>query len=131
MTKRPPASRIKTSLADNTFGWICVVLGLIAAIILDKHSPPHRWHAAIMWTTLALFGLLIWGREKRNLFLFWIFWSACALFHIFAMWVIFSQLLPRLILGTLYVVPFAFVESLFLFIVFLKLERRVTHHASG
>ena len=44
--------------------------------------------------------------------------------------VIFGQLLPRLILGTLYVVPLAFIESLFLFVVFLKLERKVTHHPS-
>jgi len=35
--------------------------------------------------------------------------------------VIFGQLLPRLILGTLYVIPLAFVEWLFLFIAFLLL----------
>jgi hypothetical protein len=45
--------------------------------------------------------------------------------------VIFGQLLPRLILGTLYVVPLAFFESLFLFVAFLGLERKVTQHKSG
>ena len=39
------------------------------------------------------------------------------------MWLIFGELLPRLILGTLYVVPIAFVESIFLVGVFSKLER--------
>ena len=107
-----------------------MVLGLIAAIVLDKNSPPHKWHAAIMWTIVALFGLLIWGREKRNLWLFWSFWAACVLLHTLAMWGIFGQLLPRLVLGTLYVVPLAFIESLFLFVVFLKLERKITHHPS-
>jgi hypothetical protein len=48
------------------------------------------------------------------------------------MWVIFGHLLPRLILGTLYVVPLAFVESLSRFIVFVRLERKFAQqHASG
>jgi hypothetical protein len=121
----------KTSLSDDAAGWITVALGLIAAIILDKGSPPHKWHAAIMWTVVALFGVLIWGRQKRNSWIFWFFWAACLLLHVFVMWVIFGQLLPRLILGTLYVVPLAFAESLFLFVLFLRLERKVARHTSG
>ncbi len=121
----------KNSLSDDALGWVGIALGLIAAVILDKGAPPHKWHAAIMWTFLALFGVLIWGRQKRNSRLFWLFWSACFVFHAIAMWVIFGQLLPRLILGTLYVVPFAFVESLLLFVLFLRLERRVVRHKTG
>ena len=41
-------------MSDDAVGWIGIALGLIAAIILDKGSPPHKWHAAIMWTFLAL-----------------------------------------------------------------------------
>jgi len=112
-------------------GWVGIALGLIAAIILDKGSAPHKWHAAIMWTFVAFFSVLIWGRQKRNSWLFWVFWAACLVFHVIAMWVIFGQLLPRLILGTLYVVPLAFLESLFLFLGFLRLERKVAQHTSG
>ncbi|MGB6676775.1 MAG: hypothetical protein WBE44_08800 [Terriglobales bacterium] len=118
-------------MSDDAVGWIGIALGLIAAIILDKGSPPHKWHAAIMWTFLALFGVLIWGRQERNSRMFWFFWAACLLLHVFVMWVIFGQLLPRLILGTLYVVPLAFAESLFLFVLFLRLERKVARHTSG
>lgn len=121
----------KTSLSDDALGWIGIALGLIVAIILDKGSPPHKWHAAIMWTFVALFGVLVWGRQKRNSWIFWYFWGACLLIHVFVMWVIFGQLLPRLILGTLYVVPLAFAESLFLFVLFLRLERKVARHTSG
>jgi hypothetical protein len=39
------------------------------------------------------------------------------------MWLIFGQLLPRLILGTLCVVPIAFIEATFLVGMFAKLER--------
>jgi hypothetical protein len=125
MRKLHRSSKKRTSLTDDALGRIGIPLVLIAAIILDKGSPPHKWHAAIMWTFLAFFGVLIFGRKKRNSWLFWIFWAAFLILHTVAMWVIFGQLLPRLILGTLYVVPFAFVESLFLLIVILKLERKV------
>jgi hypothetical protein len=121
----------KNSLSDDAMGWVGIALVLIAAIILDKGSAPHKWHAAIMWTFVAFFGVLIWGRQKRNSWLFWVFWAACLVLQVLAMWVIFGQLLPRLILGTLYVVPLAFFESLFLFVAFLRLERKVAQHTSG
>jgi hypothetical protein len=123
MTERLPASKKRRSLSDDTFGWLGIALVLIAAIILDKGSPPHKWHAAIMWTFVALFGLLVFGRNKRGSWLFWVFWATCLALHVVAMWVIFDQLLPRLILGTLYVVPLGFIESLLLLAIFPKLER--------
>jgi len=79
-----------------------------------------------MWTFVALFGVLVFGRKKRNSWSFWVFWAACLVLQVIAMWVIFSQLFPRLILGTLYVVPIAVVESLLFLAVFSKLERKVT-----
>jgi len=108
---------------DDIFGWIGLALVLAAAIILDRGGAPHKWHAAVMWTFCALFGVLIFGRKWRGSWLFWIFWVTCLTGHAFAMWLIFGELLPRLILGTLYVVPIAFVESIFLVGVFSKLER--------
>lgn len=109
--------------SDDILGWIGIAVGLAAAFILDKGSAPHKWHAAIMWTFCALFGLLIFGRKKRGSLLFWIFWAACLVLQAFTMWLIFGLLLPRLILGTLYVVPLAFVEAIFLIGIFSKLER--------
>jgi hypothetical protein len=123
MNQRPPASRRRTSLSDDAFGWISLTLVLIAAIILDKGSQPHKWHAAIMWTFVALFGVLVFGRNKRTSRLLWGFWVTCLCLHIVAMWAIFGQLMPGLILGTLYVVPVAFIESLLLVALFHKLQR--------
>lgn len=110
-------------VSDDILGWVGIALGLIAIIILDKRSPPHKWHAAVMWTFVTLFGLLIFGRRKRGSGQFWIFWVACLTLHVFAMWLLFGQLLPRLILGMLYVVPIALMESIFLFGIFSRLER--------
>lgn len=113
----------RITFSDNILAWIGVPIVLIAAIILDKSSAPHKWHAAIMWTACAFYGVLIFGRKQRNSYQFWTFWGICLGLHILAMWVIFAKLLPRLILGTLYVVPIAFVEAIFLFGIILKMER--------
>src|SRR5205814_291328 len=99
---------------DDALGWIGIAVALIAAIVLDKGSAPHKWHAAIMWTVVAFLGVLKFGQKKWKSWRFWIFCAACLGVHVFAMWVIFDQLLPRLILGTLYVVPVAFIESILL-----------------
>jgi hypothetical protein len=112
-------------LSDNAIVWSAAGLALIAAIILDKGSAPHKWHAAIMWTGVVFYGVLIFGRQKWGLWLFWIFWAACLVLHGFAMWLIFGQLFPRLILGTLYLVPIAFIEAILLVGMFAKLERKL------
>ncbi len=117
--------------SDDILGWIGIAVGLAAAFILDKGSALHKWHAAIMWTFCALFGLLIFGRKKRGSCLFWIFWAACLVLQAFAMWLIFGQLLPRLILGTLYVVPVAFIEAILLIGIFSKLEGKLSPNRSG
>ena len=111
------------SVSDNAIVWSAAAVGLIAAIVLDKGSAPHKWHGAIMWTGVAFYGVLIFGRKKWGSWLFWILWAFFLVLHGFAMWVIFAQLLPRLILGTLYVVPLAFVESVLLLVIILKIER--------
>jgi hypothetical protein len=93
-------------------------------------GAPHKWHATIMWTGVAFYGVLIFGRRKWGSWLFWIFWAACLALHGIAMWLIFGQLLPRLVLGTLYVVPLAFVTAIFLIGVFSRLERRLARHSA-
>ena len=111
--------------SDDLLGWIGLGLVLVAAIVLDKRGAPHKWHAAVMWTFCALFGLLIFARTKRSSWLFWIFWIVCLTLHAFTMWAIFARIFPRLILGTLYVVPIAFVEAIFLMGIFSRLEREL------
>jgi hypothetical protein len=122
----PRILKKRVAVSDDSWGWVGIALVLVAAIILDKGSAPHKWHAAIMWTFVAFLGVLIFGRKKRRQWSFWIFWVACLVLHVFAMWVIFGKLLPRLILGMLYVVPIAFIEAILLVGTFAKLERELT-----
>ncbi|MGB7601607.1 MAG: hypothetical protein WBM24_14950 [Candidatus Sulfotelmatobacter sp.] len=118
--------------SDDALGWIAVAVALTAAIVLDKGSALHKWHAAIMWTVVAFLGLLKFGQRKWKSWLFWIFCAACLGVHLFAMWLIFGQLLPRLILGTLYVIPLAIVEAILLTGIFYRLERNLSsQHHSG
>lgn len=112
----------KEGSGDDLLGWIGVTLALIAAFVLDKGSAPHKWHAAIIWTFVASFGLLIFGREKRSSFWFWAFWAACFILHALAMWLLFGRLLPRLVLGTLYVIPIAMLEAILLTGIYSRLE---------
>ena len=111
------------SVSDNMIVWSAAVVAIVAAVILDKGSAPHKWHAAIMWTGVTFYGVLIFGRQKWGSWLFWLYWAVCLCLHGFAMWLIFGKLFPRLILGTLYMIPPAFFEALFLFVVFSRLER--------
>ena len=126
-----PRGLKERSVVEDLLGWIGIALGLVAIIILDKRTPPHKWHAAVMWTFCALFGLLIFGRKKWSFWLFWIFWAGSLVLHVFMMWVIFGQLLPRLILGTLYVVPVAFIEAVLLIAMFSRLERTLAPGRAG
>jgi|SRR5579862_4454434 len=120
-------SRLKrrSTSNDDLFGWIGLGLVLVASLVLDKADAPRKWHAAIMWTFVALFGVLIFGRQKRSSWLFWIFWTACLIMHVLAMWLIFGKLFPRLVLGTLYVVPVAFIEAIIIVVIFLKVDSRI------
>lgn len=129
LIRKPSTSEKQSSISDNALGWIGIAFALIAAVILDKENSPHKWHAAIMWTFVAFFGVLIFGRKKRGSRLFWVLWTACLVLHTFAMWLLFGQLMPRLILGTLYIVPVAFIESLLLLLAILRMERRLAHSA--
>jgi len=114
---------------ENVLSWLTAGVALVAAIILDRNSAPHKWHAAIMWTVLAFFGVLLWGREKWRAVSFWIFWAVCLVLHIVAMWAIFGAVLPRLALGTIYVIPIAFIESVLLAALFFIIERKVRNHS--
>jgi hypothetical protein len=117
--------RLVEERMDDVFGWIAVVLLVAAAIILDRGAPLHKWHAALVWTISTFLGIIIFVREYRGSSVFWIFWAVCLLVHVFAMWALFSVLLPRLIIGTVYTFPLAFVESVILCLVFLRLKRRL------
>ena len=119
------------SISDNVIVCSAAVVGLIAAIFLDKGSASHKWHAAITWTGVAFYGVLIFGRRKWHSWRFWLFWAACLGLHVFAMWLIFVQLLPRLMPGTLYVVPVAFIEAIFLTGIFYRLEGKIAVRRYG
>jgi hypothetical protein len=64
----------------------------------------------------------VWSKEMEIVVIL-DFWVGCFGLQVFAMWLVFGQLLQRLVLGTLYVVPIGFIEALFLFGIFSKLER--------
>jgi hypothetical protein len=126
----------RIGVRDDALSWLACAAVLAAAIILDKDSEPRKWHGAITWTAITFFGLLIWCRTRRKSLAFWFFWSACLVLHMFAMWLIFGQLLPRLVLDPLVLFPIpvilsivlgviAFIEPIILTAMFFMLERKL------
>ena len=96
--------------------------------MLDTKEQPHKWHAAIMLTGCTFGGVLIIYRQKWMSWRFWLLWAACLAVHTFAMWLIFAKVLASFRgIGTLYMVPLAFIELIFLQIIIAKMVA----HAQG
>jgi len=115
----------KHSLSDNVLSWIAVVFALVAAIILDENGTTNKWHAAIIWTVVTFYTVLILGRRKWKSWRFWVLYAFFVVAHTFTMWVLFAMLLPRLLLGILYVFPPAFVESILIVGLISKVETKI------
>jgi hypothetical protein len=124
----PKTLKRRNGLSENALSWIFAAVGLAAAIVLDTDSAPRKWHAAIMWTVVAFSAFLVLNRKKWTSLPFWCFFFPSLLLHLFGMWLIFERLLPSLLLGTLFVIPFAFVESMLLIGMFPGIERKLTKH---
>jgi hypothetical protein len=115
---------------EDVLSWVVLGLGLVAIFILDSDDAPRKWHAATLWTMIATYGVLLWGREKWRSASFWCFWVTCLILHTLAMWAIFGKLLPGLVLGTLYVIPLAFIESVALAVLYFRLDRKLRNQSN-
>src|SRR5688572_12601748 len=111
--------------SDNALVWIGGAVALAAAIVLDDDTAPRKWHAAIIWTVIAFLCLLVLCRKKWTFVSFWLFGMFALVAHICVMWFIFGQLLPGLLIGTLFTVPLGFIESILLTVIFSGVERRL------
>ena len=104
-------------------GWIATALGVVAAVILDRGTPQHNWHAAIVWTMTAFYGALLFGRSKWNTSQFWILWATFFALHVLAMWAIFARLIPHWTPGTLLAIPLGFAEAILVLVLIAKISR--------
>lgn len=80
-------------------------------MILDKHQTTARWHAAIAWTGIPFSSVVMICRDRWRSIHFWIGWSILLGAHIGLMWLLFFYLYPHAVIGMLYIMPFAFVET--------------------
>ncbi len=102
-------------LSDNTLSWIAVALSLLVVVVLDKEGMPQKWHAAVMWTLCAFGPVTVMHRKRWRIWSFWTSWILYLGVHLLIVLALFVYVLGSVrILGTLYVVPFGLVESLFL-----------------
>ena len=94
---------------------------LISERFLDQPSDPLRWDAATVWTVVAIGSLALWSAMFRRSWRFWLFLCAALAAHVSAMWYLFGVLLPKALIGTIWVSGLGLVEGLFLYILFLWL----------
>lgn len=103
--------------SDNALTWFAAALALCVAILLDQRGLPQKWHAAIVWTVGTFGSLVIMFRRRWYLWGFWALLLAFFILHLVLMWTLFSKVLANLlVLGMLYVIPLALIESVVLMI---------------
>jgi hypothetical protein len=96
---------------------ILLLLTLVSILLIHHFHMAQKWHAAACWTILP-FSIAIpayyryWSGWR-----FWAAWTICLLLHLGLMWLIFAKVLAGVErMGTLYVVPFEYVETFVLLI---------------
>lgn len=116
--------RIFTS--DNLILVIAGLIGLFVVVLQFRLGLPQKWHAADTWT-LVPFSVVI--MVFRRYWSSWRFWGAlliCLGLHLILMWEIFDRLLADVTwLGTIYVLPFEFIEVFVLIIVIAKIMKKL------
>lgn len=108
MTKRP-------EISGTAINWAGGLLALAIALIFAKFHMQQKWDAAAMWTLVAFVPSTAFCRRYWNKWKFWAVWLIFLIIHICLIVAIFHWLLKTFtIIGTVYVVPFAFLECFLL-----------------
>jgi hypothetical protein len=105
-----------------------VLLAVGSAILMSHFGMSQKWHAAACWT-LVSFAIVV--SMYRRYWSSWRFWTAltiCLLIHLIIVWEVFAQVLDgEKKMGTMYVIPFEYLESLALLIAVALLMRTLGH----
>jgi hypothetical protein len=112
-------SRVKTQLRrrDKIYIPIILLMTLMFGVTSVHFQMAQKWDAAACWTILPFSIAIPMYYRYWSGWRFWAAWSICFLLHLGVMWLIFAKWLVDVArIGTLYVLPFEFVESFVLLI---------------
>lgn len=107
-------SRVKTQLRrrDKVLVPIALLLVVIFGVASIHFNMAQKWNAAATWTIVPFSAVIPMYYRYWSGWRFWVAWTICFLLQLGLMWLIFAKLLAGIVrMGTLYVVPFEFVES--------------------
>jgi hypothetical protein len=111
MHDRVNKAKRRVAIRDNVVLLIACLLCLVILLLMSHFGMPQKWHAAIAWTAVPFSVMVMMYHRYWSQWRFWVSLSICLLMHIGLMWVIFAKLLADVKwLGTMYVIPFEFVE---------------------
>jgi len=116
---RVRVSKVKKQvrLRDKVYGPIMLLFVVICGVAMIHFHMAQKWHAAAAWTVVPFAIAIPTYYRYWSGWRFWAAWTICLLIHLAVMWLIFAKLLAGIVrMGTLYVVPFEFVETFVLLI---------------
>jgi hypothetical protein len=96
---------------DKVLVPIALLLVVIFGVASIQFGMAQKWDAAACWTIVPFSVAIPMYYRYWSGWRFWAAWTICFLLQVGLMWLIFAKLLAGVVrMGTLYVVPFEFVE---------------------
>jgi hypothetical protein len=96
---------------DKVLVPITLLLTIGFGVVLTQFGMAQKWDAAACWTIVPFSVAIPMYYRYWSGWRFWAAWAICFLLQVGLMWLIFAKLLAGVVrMGTLYVVPFEFVE---------------------
>jgi nicotinamide riboside transporter PnuC len=114
--------RVRTS--DRVILLVTLLLALGSAFAMAHFGMTQKWHAAACWTLVPFSAVVPMYRRYWSRWRFWAALTIRFVAHIALMWIIFARMLASIKqMGTLYVIPFEFVEGFVLLLAVTILMR--------
>jgi hypothetical protein len=102
---------------DKVLVPIALLLVMIFGVASIHFHMAQKWNAAATWTIVPFSIAIPTYYRYWSGWRFWVAWTICFLLHLGLMWLIFAKLLAGVVrMGTLYVLPFQFIEAFVLLI---------------
>lgn len=118
------------AIRENLIIAVALVLTLSFAVVMDHFGMPQKWHAAEAWTAVPFTTVVVILYRYWKQWRFWLSITVCLVAHIGLMWLIFGRFLADVKwIGTIYVVPFEFIEIFVLVVVVGMLMRKLGYKA--
>ena len=121
---------VKRGVRNSDWLIMCasVLLAVGSAILMSHFGMSQKWHAAACWTLVSFAVVVSMYRRYWSSWRFWAALTVCLFIYLAVIWMVFEKVLAGVKkMGTMYVIPFEYLESLVLLIAVALLMRTLGH----